>query len=88
MTGNCRDCRWWEPQRKDNYDEIRPGWQVCRLLSVPQRDADGVQDWSNPDAKAEPTNCCGYYSDFTTAPDFGCVQFAALEAFDATGGPT
>ena len=67
MTGRCASCRWW--------DEPEPGERLSfcgRIADYPNRDDD-----LDLAVIAAGDSCAAV---LLTAPDFGCVQWAAREA--------
>jgi hypothetical protein len=70
MDGHCRDCRHWE--RDGEFSAERPSWGMCAR----GKSSEAVPD--TDDTLAYGAGWCEYCTGtLVTAPDFGCVMFAA-----------
>jgi hypothetical protein len=72
MGGQCRDCRWWRPERVLPYpirDAAFGAWGYCDLAGT----LDGKPGEPLPLAFA--LDAEWYSADLLTRPDFGCVSW-------------
>ena len=74
--GNCKDCKWWQDHdTPTTYSKWPPGhWRACMLTHTLSNEPE-----DHPDTRAIACEWEDYQGVLFTAPDFGCVQFEAIQ---------